>query len=153
GARADQVCRREAGALDAAGELVRAILAHAADHPGMPRLLFHDIAGEGEASFRDALGQLVEQNRAVLGRLIREAVDAGEAPATLDAAASARLLLALVQGTLLQWELGGRSLDLGREAERLLALWRAGLAAGAPAAAPEAPAPRAAGEPIVALDV
>ena len=124
----------------------------AAARPGLPRLLFQDV-GDAGSPFRPALAQLVASQRALLGALIGRAQASGALPAALDARASARLLLAGLQGLLLQRQLAGGAGATEDDAGALLEAWRAGAEAGRPAgAAPGRPRPVGSRVAIAALD-
>jgi hypothetical protein len=91
---------------------------------------------------------------------VREAQRSGEVSGAVDPERAAALLVASLQGLLLQWLLSGRREPLEAEAASMLASWSAALSVGQPArsdgcaAELEAEAtPGAAGPAIVALDV
>lgn len=144
------------GPLDRAEALVSAILSYVGANPGVPRLLFQD-AVDGGAVFREPLGRLIHTPRQLFAGLVRDAQGDGSVGADVDAEGAARLLVALVQGTILQWQLAGRDRDLGADGQAALALWRAGVLAGEPRLAPAAPTAQVAaartGEALVSLDV
>ncbi len=142
--------------LDLIDGLVRGVLSYATEHPGMPRLLFRDMAGRGDARIRAPLSQIVSLQRNLLAELIRQARRAGNVPAEVDVGQAARLILAMVQGIVLQWQLEGRPDRLLQDADSIITSWRAAVQAGVPAAdsrqAPAAPAP-AATDVLTVLDV
>lgn len=123
--------------------VVLGVLEYVGHTPGIPRLLFQDTAGL-EGDFREPLLALASAQRALLGGLVRGAVRQGQVP-PVDPEGAARLLLAGIQGVVLQWQLEGRRGDLREEGERLLRFWLAGLSQGEPAprALPCAPQPPA----------
>jgi AcrR family transcriptional regulator len=111
--------------------LARGLFEHAAMHPGLLRLLFHHAAGD-DAPFQNRLAHLVAMQRALAEEIVRSGQASGEVPAEVDAAQGAALFLALVQGTLLQWQLSGRTLSLEGAPERVVAFWEAAVAGGQP---------------------
>jgi AcrR family transcriptional regulator/uncharacterized protein (DUF2249 family) len=115
--------------------LVHGLFEFVAEHPGLPRLLFHDVTGHGEAPYHRPLRLMVSMQAALVGQLVRTAQERGAVHPAADPERAAFLLTALIQGVLARWQHGGRESDLRRDAADLIALWSAGVAAGAPARA------------------
>jgi AcrR family transcriptional regulator len=133
--------------------VVEILVSQAARTPGVPRLLFHDAAKPASAELDVVLRRLAEMQLGLLAESVRAAQRAGQAPPDVDATASARLLVAAIQGVCLQAQLTGEPLDAERWSAWIFDAWASGLAAGHPRAA-GGPAPRRApSEPLVALDV
>ena len=133
--------------------LAGGLASHIELHPGLPRLLFRDVALLGPAQDRPLVQGLVSMLRALVAELVRGTQAEGQVPAEVDAAQSARLFVALLQGVLLQWQLDGRTQALKPQVELLLTFWLAGLRAGEPRAE-VAPTPIAPPSPaLVLLDV
>lgn len=131
-------------------DLVRAILEFADENPGLPRLMLQD-AGAG-TPYRAALSHLMSMQQALFGVLVKRAQHAGEIPASVDADAAGRALLAIVQGAQVQALIGGGLADA--TVTTGLALWWAGVRAqpdAVVAAIPTPPIPT--GPPLVQLDV
>lgn len=133
--------------------LARGLASHIELHPGLPRLLFRDVALLGPAQDRPLVLGLVSMLRALVAELVRAAQAEGQVAAQVDATRAARLFVALLQGVLLQWQLDGRAQALAPQVEQLLAFWLAGLHSGEPRAevAPQQPSPPSAA--LVLLDV
>ncbi|RME28943.1 MAG: DUF2249 domain-containing protein [Deltaproteobacteria bacterium] len=123
--------------------LVRGLLGYAAEHPGMPRLLFTDLSGATSEGCHAALSQIVSLQRNLLGELIRQAQRSESLPAEVDVSQAARLILAMVQGVVLQWQVEGRPDRLDADATAIIETWRTCLRAGVPAADPGGEAPPA----------
>jgi len=127
--------------LDSIAGLIRELVAFVTRHPGMPRLLFYDVGARAAAPYHGPLAQLVTLQRSLATELVRQAQCTGGVDAGVDPARAASLLIASLQGLMLQWQLSGRALCLDEEADAMLAFWRAGLMAGQPARSPsETPA-------------
>ena len=150
GALAQGVLSQPGGALQRLGALTQGILQHVEQHPGLPRLLFRDVALDEAALTHRPIESLNATLRALVAELVRAGQREGSVRADVDAAVAARLLVALVQGSVLQWQLLNRSHTLGAEAETLLRFWLAGLAAGEPRAQAQVPPPA---PPLPALHV
>ncbi|MBW2288576.1 MAG: DUF2249 domain-containing protein [Deltaproteobacteria bacterium] len=145
--------------LDSIAALIRELVSFVAQHPGMPRLLFYDVGSSVAASYHGPLAQLVTLQRSIAAELVRHAQRAGAVDTGVDAARAASLLIATLQGLMLQWQLSGRTLRLDVETDAMLAFWRAGLAAGQPAKSSDdspddaEPAERDDSRALVGLDV
>jgi AcrR family transcriptional regulator len=152
--------RKAAAPLESLEALMRGLADYVARNPGMPRLLFHDVGSGEEAPYHKPLAQLVSMQRSIAAELVREAQRAGEVSGDVDPERAAALLVAALQGLLLQWQLSGRREPLEREVASMLVFWSAALKAGEPARSDTADA---AGEgerahpapvlPLAALDV
>ncbi len=141
--------------LLAAGRLAQALAEHVSARPGLPRLLFHELAS-GEAGLAGPLRHLVSAQRAVVAELVRAGQRAGRVPASVDPHGAARLFVAMVQGLLVQWQLAARPPGLVQAIAAGVASWAAGVEAGHPAHS-ERGEPRAPGSPasqaLIPLDV
>ncbi len=116
--------------------LTSRLLAFTEANPGFARLLFGDGAGgAGGDSVRAALRQIVSMQRKLVAELVREAQRAGAVRAELSAARAAALFVGMVQGVILQWELGDRATSLVDEAGAVVAFWCRGAGVGEPRAA------------------
>lgn len=151
GAVAAPILAAERPPLDALDVLVAGVLGWAAANPGMPRLLLQDIGSGDDSPFRAGLSQVVSMQEGLLATLIRAARSRGELPTTLDPDGSARLLLAMIQGTLFREQL--TRTVLAGEGRGLYAAWLASARAGQPEGG-VAPAPvQIRGEGVVSIDV
>ncbi len=112
--------------------LVQGLFAHVESHPGLPRLLFHDVAQGEPSTTRLQVEALVAMQRTLVAELVRIGQREGTLPAEIDAEGAGRLLVALVQGVLMQWQMLGRGEPLGEQAMALAAFWRAAVLAGQP---------------------
>jgi AcrR family transcriptional regulator/uncharacterized protein (DUF2249 family) len=128
----EQVLQPNRPPLEALEALLRGVVGHARSNPGMPRLLFYDAASVDEAPYHQPLRHLVSMQRALASELVRQAQRSGDVSESVDAERAGSLFVALIQGVMLQWQHSGRGSDLEEQADALLALWRAGLAAGEP---------------------
>jgi len=150
----------QAAPLASLKSLMRELVDYVARNPGMPRLLFHDAGSGEEAPYHRLLAQLVSMQRSIAAELVREAQRSGEVSGDVDPERAAALLLASLQGLLLQWQLSGRRDPLEAEAASMLGFWVAALKAGEPARSGAGAAERegeealaASGPPLVVLDV
>ena len=130
---AAEILGRKDAPLASLEALMRGLADYVARNPGMPRLLFHDV-GSGEcAAFHRQLEELVSAQHSLATELVRRAQRSEEVRCDVDPERAAQLLIASLQGLLLQWQLSGRRAPLDREANAMLAFWAAALQAGEPA--------------------
>lgn len=123
--------------------LVQGLFAHVERHPGLPRLLFHDVAQGESARTRTPVEALVAMQRALVTELVGLGQREGAFPAGVDAEGAGHLLVALVQGVLLQSRSQGRTTALHDEAVELVAFWHAAVLAGQPRKVARQPAAQA----------
>ena len=127
------VRRALAGALDGAIEgarsplnaLERAFQAHVAfvaTHPGVPRILFHELQYPGDSPVRAEVRAMVGGYRERLAALFAQAKDAGELPQSLDARVAPVLFIGAVQGLVVLSALDGDDAAIRRRAAALFAL-------------------------------
>lgn len=123
--------------LERAEALARSLGEHATRWPGLPRLLFADVARGEETGWSAALHGLHGAQRTLVAGLVREAVARGEAPPGVDPDRAGAVFVAGMQGVLAQWLLRGAEgpPDVAGFAE----VWRAGVVAGVPRATGTAP--------------
>lgn len=120
--------------LESVRALVRGLVEYVSRKPGMPRLLFFDVAAGEGACYHGPLKHLVSMQRALLGELVRRAQGTGAVSRAVDPARAAGLLVAVLQGAILQWQLSDRERPLSEIAEPLLDFWLAALRGGEPRA-------------------
>jgi AcrR family transcriptional regulator/uncharacterized protein (DUF2249 family) len=125
---------REDTPLESVRALVRGLVDHVARTPGMPRLLFYDVATGEDARYHGPLKHLVSMQRALLGELVRRAQGAGAVSRAVDPTRAAGLLVAVLQGAMLQWQLSDRESPLEEMVEPALDFWLAALRGGEPRA-------------------
>jgi TetR/AcrR family transcriptional regulator len=108
--------------------LERAFCAHVAlvaAHPGLPRILYHELQGSRTSQVRVAVRDAVGSYRRGLARLFEQAKDAGEVAADLDTALATLLFIGSVQGLAIQAALAGRAMT-ARVASATFALLASG---------------------------
>jgi len=131
---AAQALARQDAPLEALQHFARNLLGFVERNPGMPRLLFHQVAKGERAPYQRPLAHLVSMQRSLVAELVREAQRRGQVSEQVDSRGAAALFVALVQGVLLQWQLSDAASSLGESGAALLEFWLAGLRGGAPVA-------------------
>ena len=71
-------------------------------HPGVPRVIFHELQQSQDSAVKQQVRGLMQGYRQLLLGLLGDAVRSGEADAVLDIAAAATLLIGIVQGLVMQ---------------------------------------------------
>ncbi len=132
------------GGLEGARALTAGLGSEVKANPGLLRLLVHAMH-RGKDPLRAKVASLVDGQVNLVAHLVRT-----EAP-DVDERAAGVALVALVQGTLLQWQLMGRPEGLDEQLEAAVALWLGGVRAGQPPR-PQRSTPRAR-VPLQTLDV
>jgi AcrR family transcriptional regulator/uncharacterized protein (DUF2249 family) len=115
--------------------LARDLFRHVERHPGLPRLLFSS-APPAEKAVRAALRHVIEMQSSLVAELFREGQRQGLFDRELDAARAARHFIALLQGTILQWQLDDEGAPLEPRADPILSTWLHGVRADASSPAP-----------------
>jgi TetR/AcrR family transcriptional regulator len=116
-------------ALAAGGEPLQQLerLFHAqvdfvASHPGVPRILFHELQRPVASTLHGLARNIVGGYRERIKALIRSAKSAGQLPAGLDEEAAAVLFIGTVQGLVVQSTLFSGQLDMRDAARRVFPL-------------------------------
>jgi AcrR family transcriptional regulator len=108
--------------LEVLERLFHAQVAFVADHPGVPRILFHELQRPAGSPLQALARNIVGGYRERLKTLIRRAKEAGELPDSLDEEAAAVLFVGTVQGLVVQSTLFSGALDLREAAQRIFPL-------------------------------
>jgi AcrR family transcriptional regulator len=123
----DAAAQAEASPLGALGAVFRAHVALVVAHPGVPRLIFHELQRPADSPVKQEVRALLQRYRRLLLGLFDAAVQQGQAPATLDKDAAATLFVGIVQGLVMQSMLSGKPAATKAEAERVFALYLRGI--------------------------
>lgn len=109
--------------LDTCVTLAEQLATYVERHPGLPRLLFADMALEAP-ELRVAVGHLVSMQRTLVGELVSMAVRDGSARRDVSPEAAATLFVGMLQGLVLQRELASRGPSLVERLAPVAALWK-----------------------------
>lgn len=110
--------------------LERVFLAHVgfvASHPGVPRILFHELQRTGDSPFRERVQSMVGGYRQRLSKLLQQAKKRGQLPPDLDQEAGAVLFIGTVQGLVVQSSLFRGETGMLAAARRIFPLLLHGL--------------------------
>ncbi len=107
--------------------LLERVLRYVERHPGLPRLLFADLAADA-GPLRAELTQVLGMQRALVGQLFREGQRDGSFRDDVEPDRAAMMVVSLVQGLVLQWQANGRAASLGDALPSVFELWLGGVA-------------------------
>ena len=120
----------------AAGPAVQALQAvfHAhvefvIDHPGAPRIIFHELQQPAESPVKQEVLALLQAYRKLLLGLFKAGVASGELLPALDQEAAATHFVGIVQGLVMQSMLKGRPAAMKTQADAVLAIYLRGIQA------------------------
>lgn len=105
--------------------LERVFLAHVgfvARHPGVPRILFHELQRPADSEFHERVRMMVGAYRQRLCALLVLAKERGQLPASLDEEAAAVLFIGTVQGLVVQSTLFHGEAGMQGAAQRIFPL-------------------------------
>lgn len=129
------LCALEAAAQSADSPLdsLRAVFkAHAGfvlAHPGVPRLIFHELQQPLDSPIKQEVRAMLAAYRKLVVRLIDFGVRRGEVDTTINRDAAATLFLGVVQGLVMQSMAAGKNAPLKAQAEAVLDIYLRGIAA------------------------
>jgi TetR/AcrR family transcriptional regulator len=125
-----ELLRRLGTAADGAAEpqealrsVFRAHVAFVAEHPGVPRFIFHELQQPADSPLKSEVRGLMQDYRTLLMRLLGSAERRKGIEAGLDREAAATLFIGIVQGIVMQSMATGRPVGPGAQADRLFALY------------------------------
>lgn len=93
-----------------------------AGHPGVPRILFHELQSPADSPFQKVARLLVSTYRQRLCVLFAQAKQQGQLPAHLDEQAAATLFIGTIQGLVVQSSLFRGENDMRKAARRIFPL-------------------------------
>ena len=125
--RLDDAARAQTSALSALEAVFRAHVAFVTAHPGVPRVIFHELQQAADSPTKHEVRSLLQAYRQRLLQLLEAGVDAGQLPAALDRQAAATLFVGIVQGLVMQSMASGGVAGMKSRAAALFAIYERGL--------------------------
>lgn len=110
-------------------EVFDAHVGFVAAHPGVPRLVLHQLQQVGDTPIKQRARELMQAHRTLVQGLLRKAVDKQEAVADLDVPAAATMFLGQIQGLAMQSVMSGQTLSMRELAPRVFAIYERGIRA------------------------
>ena len=105
--------------LDRIEQAFLAHIAFIAAHPGVPRVMFHELQYPGDSRVRTDVRAMITGYRKRLMQLFAQAKAAGELAEDLDAALASVLFIGAVQGLVMQASLAGDEAAMVKRARKL----------------------------------
>jgi TetR/AcrR family transcriptional regulator len=109
--------------LDALSAMFRAHVDFVIEHPGVPRLIFHELQQPTDSATKQAVRAMLQSYRKLLLDLLGQAVSQGQVSAELDREAAATTFVGLIQGLVMQSMLLGRPASMRQQADGVLSLY------------------------------
>ena len=122
GAALDEAIGGSGSPLDALERAFHAHVGFIADHPGVPRVLFHELQYPAASPVRAEVRAMVGGYRRRLASLFGQAKSRGELPAALDVNVAPVLFIGAVQGLIVQSALDEDDRTITRRARSVWAL-------------------------------
>ena len=113
--------------LQALEAVFEAHLGFVSAHPGVPRVIFHELQNPQDSAVKREVRTLMQSYRALLLRLLRAAAQRGDVAAGVDPDAAATLFIGTVQGLVMQAMSAGRPRALAAGADAVFAVFLRGI--------------------------
>lgn len=123
----DTAAESAATPLAALDAIFKAHVDFVASHPGVPRLIFHELQKPADSPLKQEVRALLQNYRQMLLRLLDAGVQSGELDAAIDKQAAATVFVGLVQGLVMQSMASGKPTALRTQADSVFALYVRGL--------------------------
>lgn len=98
------------------------------EHPGVPRMMFGELQRADSTAAKRMVQALIAKYSERLGGFIEKGKASGELFSTLDTEAAATLFIGTIQGLVMQSLLAGDTKRMRRDAPRVFAIYRRGIA-------------------------
>jgi TetR/AcrR family transcriptional regulator len=115
--------------LQGLGDVFMAHVNFVVAHPGVPRLIFHELQQPADSATKQEVRALLQGYRQLLLGLLDAAARQRQVPADLDQDAAATLFVGIVQGLVMQSMLSDKPAAMRAQASRVFALYLRGLGA------------------------
>ncbi|MDF1613868.1 TetR/AcrR family transcriptional regulator [Desulfurivibrio dismutans] len=131
--RVDKAARRAPGPLAALEAMFQAHIAFVVAHPGIPRMLFHELQHPHDSPTKTMVRNLVQRYRQRVIELLEAGKNAGQLAPEVEADSAAVLFVGMIQGLVVQSLLAGGPEQMEAAAPGVFALFKRGIAASGPA--------------------
>ena len=126
-ARIDDAARGIESPLASMEAMFMSHVAFAAEHPGMPRMVFSELQRAEQTPAKRVVQALLQRYGKRLHGLIEKGKATGELSAALDVEAAATLFIGTIQGLVMQALLAGDVGHMLGDAPRVFAIYRRGI--------------------------
>ena len=117
----------QASPSDALGAVFKTHIGFVLTHPGVPRLIFHELQRPVDSPIKQEVRALLKDYRKLLRRLLDAAVARGEVSREVDLDAAATLFVGVVQGLVMQSMAAGHAASMKTQADPVFAIYRRGI--------------------------
>lgn len=123
----NDAAQQAATPLEALQRVFDAHVAFVVSFPGVPRVIFHELQQAADSPLKQQVRSLMQGYRQLLLRLLKAAVQRGDAAADLDVSAAATLFVGIVQGLVMQSMLSGQISSMRAQAPPVFHLYLCGI--------------------------
>jgi AcrR family transcriptional regulator len=109
--------------LAALAAIFHAHIGFVARHPGVPRLIFHELQQPADSAVKQKVRGLLQVYKKMVVQRLKQAMVCGDAAADLDADATAALFIGTVQGLVMQSMLAGSTAAMAAQAKTVFPLY------------------------------
>lgn len=113
--------------MSALGAVFKAHIAFVLAHPGVPRLIFHELQRPADSPIKQEVRALLKDYRKLLRRLLDAAASQGKVSPEVDLDAAATLFVGTVQGLVMQSMVAGSTASMKAQADPVFAIYRRGI--------------------------
>jgi AcrR family transcriptional regulator len=96
-------------------------------HPGVPRVIFHELQQPEDSELKQQVRGLMRSYRQLLQELLQSLVQCGDAAVGLDVSAATTLFMGIVQGLVMQSLLSGQIANMSTQAASVFDLYLRGI--------------------------
>ncbi len=125
----EHAARAEPPGLLALEAVFRVHVAFVIAHPGVPRVIFHELQRAADSPVKQEVRALLKAYRQLLLEQFKAGKESGDLPIGLDTEAAATLFVGIVQGLVMQSMLTGKSAAMKTQAEGVFGIYLRGIRA------------------------
>lgn len=125
----EQTASQAASPMDGLQAVFRAHVAFVQNHPGAPRVMFHELERPADTEAKKQVRVLMQRYHQLLGSLLQGAIRQGQVPDTLDVEAASTLFVGMIQGLVMQSMMRASMAGLQARADRVFTIYLQGLRA------------------------
>lgn len=119
--------QQAASPLEALEGIFHAHIGFVASHPGVPRLIFHELQQPADSAIKQKVRGLLQAYKKMIVRLLKQAIARRDVTQDLDTDAAAALFIGSVQGLVMQSMLAGSSARMVSQAKAVFPLYLRGI--------------------------
>jgi AcrR family transcriptional regulator len=106
---------------------LEALIGFVASHPGVPRLIFHELQQPADSAIKQKVRGLLQAYKKMIVRLLKQAMASRAVTQDMDTDAAAALFIGSVQGLVMQSMLAGSSARMASQAKAVFPLYLRGI--------------------------